>query len=244
MKFTNKAHLTPLFCDTSAVLRNPLNIVYLPFLILFLVVLSLFDFKLGIVALPIIILELVAVLNAHRLAKLQNGYFGVGFYGLSALLCAVLSAVFPIITLLESYTDFKVVLPELFGVSFVDSTVPLSLFNMGFDGSLYILLALVLIFVAKFILACSLKAILRTNTKRLAAFLISTVLCAASVALFTVCAFDRLGITSLLVKSKALGDMPLYSGLAIPVLGVVTAALYLGFCIHTFIKMRKNSYAF
>ena len=241
---SDKAYLTPLSRNVSAIIRNPLNTVGSAFLVAFLLVLSAFDFKCTFFALPIIVLELVSVITATSLAKHQKGGFGIGLCTTSAALGLTLSATLPIITLLEKYTDISVSYPEIFNVSFSDSALPLSLLNSGFDGVLYITLSLMLFFAARLIFACSLNLILKSNLKHTAGFLISSAVFVLSSALFTVCALDRIGVTSLLAKSKALGDIFVYIGLAVPVLGMVATALYLSLCIYTFIKMRKNNYAF
>ncbi len=243
MKVPQKSYLTPLAHTVSVVLQNPLNALSLVMLLIGAILLCLLDFKCALFILPIIVLETVSVAVVRHRAKHQSGRFGLAFFKTSAVLCLVLSLAFLGFVILGN-TEYKLPLPAMFDTTFVDSPLPLSLLNVGFDGVLWFALSLAISFVSRLIFGCTLYNNLKTNTPKKSAFIISATLNALSFVLFTICALDRFGVTSLLVTAKGLGAVVSYTCSAAFIFGSVFSGLMLALDIYTFIKMRKNSYAF
>ncbi len=239
MKVEQKSYLTPLAHTVSSVLQNPLKAISSAILIVSALLLSLLDFKLGLFLLPIIVLEIVSVAVSGHKAKRQTGRFGLATFNMLTLVCFILSlALVGFLTL--SNTEFKIILPGIFNVSFTDSALPLSLINTGFDGALWFAVGLSLMFLSKLIFGCSLFKNLKTNLPKKSAILISLALDVVAFALFTVCAFDRLGITHLLILAKGLGEVVKYTCSAVFILSAVSSILLFALNIYTFTKMRKK----
>lgn len=243
MKVEQKSYLTPLAHTVSSVLQNPLKAISSAFLIVSALLLSLLDFKLGLFLLPIIVLEIVSVSVLGQKAKHQAGRFGLAAFNTLTFVCLILSLAL-VGFLALSNTEFKIILPNIFNVSFADSALPLSLINTGFDGALWFSVGLSLVFLSKLAFGCSLLKNLKTNLPKKSAILISLVLNLVAFALFTVCTFDRLRITSLLILAKGLGAVVEYTCSAVFILSAVSSILLFVLNIYTFTKMRKNNHAF
>ena len=199
---------------------------------------SALDFSFGVIVLPLVVFNLVAVLVANLKAKHQNGKFGLPILKFSStFICVILTLIFALFLL----NDLEVLtLKPLITLYFDSPLILAQLLNVGFANVKMFALPLTIFFLSKVVANCTFSNCVRKNMPKCQGFIVSLILIFISLALFV---FDALSRTEIL-RSDYGYELPsyilAYASVATITLAAIAVILEIVSVIISFFKLRNS----